>query len=78
MKATLNQLRYFCEVAELRHFGRAAERLHMSQPPLSRQIAALERDLGVILLERTPKGVTLTAAGERLLTDAKDVLLRAD
>src|SRR6201991_2460582 len=78
MKATLNQLRYFCEVAELRHFGRAAERLHMSQPPLSRQIAALERDLGTVLLERTPKGVTLTAAGERLLADAKDVLLRAE
>lgn len=78
MKATLNQLRYFCVVAELRHFGRAAERLHMSQPPLSRQIAALERDLGVVLLERTPKGVTLTAAGERLLADAKNVLLLAD
>ncbi len=78
MKATLNQLRYFCEVAELRHFGRAAARLHMSQPPLSRQIAALERDLGTVLLERTPKGVTLTAAGERLLADAKNVLLMAD
>lgn len=50
----------------------------MSQPPLSRQIAALERDLGTALLERTPKGVTLTAAGERLLADAKDVLLRAE
>lgn len=78
MKATLNQLRYFCEVAELRHFGRAAARLHMSQPPLSRQIAALERDLGTVLLERTSKGVTLTAAGERLLADAKNVLLMAD
>ena len=78
MKATLNQLRYFCEVAELRHFGRAAERLNISQPPLSRQIAALERDLGVVLLERTSKGVTLTAAGERLLVDAKNVLLLAD
>jgi DNA-binding transcriptional LysR family regulator len=78
MKATLNQLRYFCEVAELRHFGRAAARLHMSQPPLSRQIAALERDLGTVLLERTSKGVILTAAGERLLADAKNVLLMAD
>lgn len=78
MKATLNQLRYFCVVAELRHFGRAAERLHMSQPPLSRQIAALERDLGTALLERTSKGVTLTAAGERLLADAKHVLQMAD
>lgn len=78
MKATLNQLRYFCVVAELRHFGRAAERLHMSQPPLSRQIAALERDLGVVLLERTSKGVILTPAGERLLADAKNVLLLAD
>lgn len=71
---TLNQFRYFCELARVGHFGRAAERLNMSQPPLSRQIAALEEEFGTILFERTPKGVNLTAAGLRLLDDATHVL----
>lgn len=74
MDVTLNQIRYFCTLAEAGNFGRAAERLNMSQPPLSRQIAALERDLGTALFERTPKGVALTAAGRQFLDDAAGIL----
>jgi DNA-binding transcriptional LysR family regulator len=74
MPLTLNQLRYFCELADAGNFGRAAERLHMTQPPLSRQIAGLESELGTELFERGPKGVTLTAAGRQLLVDAREVL----
>lgn len=58
----------------MRHFGRAAASLNLSQPPLSRQIAALEASLGVQLVERTPRNVTLTAAGERFYQDAKGIL----
>ncbi|MDR5759718.1 LysR family transcriptional regulator [Caballeronia sp. LZ035] len=68
------RLRYFVVLAETRHFGRAAARLHLSQPPLSRQLIALEKELGVRLIERGPRGVTLTAAGERFYIDAKAVL----
>lgn len=78
MAPTLTQFRYFRALAETGHFGRAAQRLHMSQPPLSRQIAALEHELGVKLFERTPKGVTLTAAGVQFLTDSRDVLQLVD
>jgi DNA-binding transcriptional LysR family regulator len=67
-------LRYFVALAETRHFGRAAARLNLSQPPLSRQLAALEASLGVTLIERSPRSVTLTAAGERFYTDAKAIL----
>ena len=74
MAPSFNQLRYFCELAAVGHFGRAAQRLHMSQPPLSRQIAALEAELGAELVVRTPKGVTLTAAGRQFLTDATEIL----
>lgn len=67
-------LRYFVALAETCHFGQAAARLHLSQPPLSRQLAALERNLGVTLLERSPRSVVLTAAGKRFYADAKAIL----
>lgn len=69
----LRQLRYFIAVAEERSFGRAASRLHVSQPPITRQIHALESELGVQLFERTRWGVNLTAAGEELLVNASQV-----
>ncbi|MBT0771617.1 LysR family transcriptional regulator [Kineosporia sp. J2-2] len=68
------QLRYFVAVAEERHFGRAAQRLGMAQPPLSRAVRDLERQLGVQLLVRTTRQVTPTAAGETLLEDARAAL----
>ena len=68
------QLRYFVAVAEELNFGRAAERLGMAQPPLSRAIRELERQLGVPLLERTTRRVELTPSGEVLLRDARTAL----
>src|SRR3954447_24914952 len=70
----VRQLRYFVAVAEERHFGRAADRLGMAQPPLSRAIRDLERQLGVQLLVRTTRQVALTPAGETLLWDARVAL----
>jgi DNA-binding transcriptional LysR family regulator len=70
----IKQIRYFAVLAETLHFGRAAARLNLSQPPLSRQIAALERELGVALFERSSRAVTLTRAGKSFQADAKAIL----
>jgi DNA-binding transcriptional LysR family regulator len=66
-------LRYFIAVAEEKNIGRAAVRLHISQPPLTRQIQQLEEDLGVQLFTRTPRGMELTPAGELLLEEARNI-----
>jgi DNA-binding transcriptional LysR family regulator len=70
----LRHLRYFIAVAEEGHFTRAAERLHMQQPPLSQQIRALEEELGFALFERHPKGARLTAGGAAFLAEARAIL----
>lgn len=74
MNIEFNQLRCFVTVAEELHFGRAAERLHMTQPPLTRHIQLLEHALGVTLFERTSRSVRLTAAGRVFLVDARRLL----
>ncbi|WP_329322425.1 LysR family transcriptional regulator [Streptomyces sp. NBC_01262] len=74
MDLDLRKLRYFVAVADRLHFGRAADELHIAQPVLSRQIRALERDLGASLFTRDRHGVELTDAGRQLLADAGPLL----
>ena len=74
----LNELRAFCVAADLGTIGRAAVRLHVSQPSLSKRLAALEAKVGARLFERSPRGVSLTPAGRRLYRDARPLLDLAD
>ena len=70
----VNEIRAFLAVAEELHFGRAAERLHVAQPPLSRTIKQLERELGTSLFDRNTRSVRLTTSGQALVEPAKEVL----
>jgi DNA-binding transcriptional LysR family regulator len=78
MAIDLTKLRYFVAVAEEEHITRAAERLDIQQPPLSRQIRLMERELKVQLFRRLPRGVELTSAGHALLPEARSMLARFD
>ncbi len=78
MLSSLTRLQCFIAVAEELHFGRAAEHMHMTQPPLSRQIQLLEAELGAQLIDRTTRVVTLTPAGFALLPEARRILQLAE
>src|SRR6202040_1525423 len=74
----LRHLRYFVGVAEEQHFGRAAARLRVAQPSLSRQIHDLESEMGFLLFDRLPRGVRLSAAGKLFLSDTRRILQDVD
>src|SRR5246500_3350658 len=74
----LRHLRYLVAVGEEQHFGRAAARLHVAQPALSRQIQDLEKEIGFLLFDRLPRGVRLNAAGTLFLSDARRILKDVD
>src|SRR6201997_4843389 len=74
----LRHLRYFVAVGEEEHYGRAAQRLHLAQPALSRQIRDLEEEIGFRLFDRLPRGVKLSAAGKLFLSDARRILQDVD
>ncbi len=78
MNIELRHLRYFVAVAEELHFGRAAARLNISQPPLSQQIQILEQQTGARLFARTNRSVSLTAAGKQFLADSRQILAQVD
>ena len=78
MDFSIHQLRGFVTVAEEQHFGRAAQRLNITQPPLTRQVQGLEKALGVSLFDRVGRGVRLTAAGEVFLAHSRRVLALVD
>ncbi|WP_242389801.1 LysR family transcriptional regulator [Kosakonia cowanii] len=78
MNIELRHLRYFIAVAEELHFGHAAARLNISQPPLSQQIQILEQQVGVRLLARTNRSVSLTPAGRQFLADSRQILNQVD
>src|SRR5262250_2449999 len=78
MPMDIRRLRYFVAVAETLHFGEAARRLNMTQPPLSKRIAELEEGLGVCLFDRNSRRVALTPAGKRLLPRARNCIAAFD